>query len=231
MAVYDRKLYPIDIVDLSEDLLDPLSRAFSRWWEGGVDVLLGLACIKEAFRQRCLSAGADMACRIAMLKADRRMVGFCLSVPQPKMNQSSALVTHALALRHLKWRIWTSPRLWRYVNRFLVRRIKARFFGRGGKEQMSAFAAQDGLLDGKTEYVAQLIVDADYRFGNIGFDLMLDMEEQARRRSARRVCGLVNRNNIRAQRVYAAVGWKRTSPGDTNHDHFMMHKDLEVLPE
>ncbi|MCH7526694.1 MAG: GNAT family N-acetyltransferase, partial [Planctomycetes bacterium] len=84
-----------------------------------------------------------------------------------------------------------------------------------------------GTTPGASEYVAPMGVDPDFRFSNVGFDLMLDVEEQAKRRGARRIWGLVAHGDARAERMYAYLGQRRASPPSDKYSFFAMYKDLD----
>ena len=89
--------------------------------------------------------------------------------------------------------------------------------------------AKAGHWPEEAELIAHLAVDPDARFSNVGFDLMLDMEEQARRRGKRRVYGVVDHQNTSAIRLYEAIGFRQTSPGKPKGRYFAMHKNLNAV--
>jgi GNAT superfamily N-acetyltransferase len=80
----------------------------------------------------------------------------------------------------------------------------------------------------RTEVVNIVAVHPDCRGGNVGADLMLDYETQARRRGTRRLHLLVEHGNLRAERLYASLGWRRTCPDPGRFPVFAMVKDLDL---
>jgi GNAT superfamily N-acetyltransferase len=69
-------------------------------------------------------------------------------------------------------------------------------------------------------------VAPECRFSNAAVDLMQAGEAEARRRGATRLIGLVERSNTKAARLYAFLGWARTSPEREDFGVYAMHKDL-----
>jgi ribosomal protein S18 acetylase RimI-like enzyme len=87
-------------------------------------------------------------------------------------------------------------------------------------------AAEGAANAQPVEFINHVAVAPAFRFGNIGIDLMLDAEEQASKRGARRVFGMVHAKNTSAQRLYYSIGWVRTLPDARDLDPIPIHKDL-----
>lgn len=182
-----------------------------------LESLLGIGAIVDTYRERVFAPGADTYGLVAISRRDGRLAGFVLSselgVPPALAHR---FIGSAALRRHFVRRAPFSPRLWRFV----LERIRRKFAPHGENEGAT-------LPLGPTTCVVKLLgVDPAFRFGNTPFDLMLAAEEEARRRGATRVCGLVEASNRAAERVYERLGWVRTSPHRRDFAVFAMHKDL-----
>jgi len=229
MAVFDQKLVDVQIADLAPADVPVVADLFLKCNPEPVHRLLGVGALAEALRERCFGVAPDLVGRVATRTADRQIVAYCLSIPKPADAQTGALLTNRVVLAHLKRRIWTSPGLWGYLAGWIVRRARAKLLKHGGKERIDR--VREIAAPGPVEFIAQLGVDPQVRFSNIGFDLMLDMERQALGRGAAAVCGLVYQGNRVAQRMYAAIGWKRASEapaGGQACDFLCMYKQVSA---
>lgn len=186
-----------------------------------LESLLGPAAIIDTYRERVFAAGADTYGLVAISRRDGRLAGFVLSselgVPPALAHR---FIGSAALRRHFPRRVPFSPRLWR----FMLTRIWRKVAPHGENEGAT-------LPLGPTTCVVKLLgVEPAFRFGNTPFDLMLAAEEEARRRGATRLCGLVEASNRAAERVYERLGWVRTSPDRRDFAVFAMHKDLVPRP-
>jgi GNAT superfamily N-acetyltransferase len=229
MAVYDRKLIDVEIVDLNEALISPVALLHLRCNPLALDALLGPGCISEALRRHCIGPGRDMTARVALKRSDGRIAGYCLSRPNASLRDTGALLTPGLVLRHLNARVCRSPLFWKYGLQFVMKRLR-RLWARRNHRAAGAPVAEDSFPR-PMELIVRLEVDPDCRFSNVGFDIILDMENQARQRGARRVFGRVHSLNKRALRLYLHIGHQLTFPKPDADGFYFTHKDLKPQDE
>jgi ribosomal protein S18 acetylase RimI-like enzyme len=213
-----KKHYDIDIKDLSETYLDAVARLHALCFPAKIETLLGHDCLIDVLRERFLGPRRDSYCRIAVLKSDGKLAAYLYATPLGgKEAYSHAFINPRVLKAHLVRKVWLRPRVWGYMLR--------RFWNKRFKPLRNEGDAQ--AVHPHTEVAKMLAIDPDCRGGNVGVDLMLDQEREAAKRGARRVCGLIERNNIKAEKLYASIGWVRTSPDSDRYDIFAMHKDIE----
>ncbi len=224
MAVLERRLFELKIVDLNETLVRPAAEVHVRCHPGSLDALLGAECVADALRRRCLGPQPEMTGRVALHVPDGRVAGYCVSIPRAGVETRNRILTPRVAAAHFLRRVWLSPALWRLAAGLVVRRLgigPARGGPAGSTGAGAADSSPPDLGDrASTELVVQLDVDPAFRFSNVGFDLMLDMERQAFHRGARRVFGWVARHNHAAIRLYEYIHWRRRVP-DFERDGFL----------
>lgn len=217
MASRPRKQYEIDIEDLSEPYVEAVARLHTQCFPGKIESLLGFSCIAGLLQRRYLSPQRDSLCRIAVLKPERRLAAYVCGVRLgPAQDWPYTFIDRPALRRGLLRRIWLSPRIWS----FLARSIWQRAWKTRGDESRGLESTPC------TEVVNMLAVHPECRGGNIAVDLMRDYELQARVRGARRLNLLVEKGNLRAERLYASLGWARTSPATASYAVFAMYKVL-----
>jgi len=217
MSSRPRKRFEIEIRDLADDDVEACARLHGLCFPDKLETLLGHACIVDCLRQRYVAPRGDCFCRVAIDKSSGRLAGYLYAETMVPGNPlSNAFLNKRIAKGHLFRRVWFSPRLWGW----LAQRIWRRLFGRDWNEG----ARQD--IQSGWEVAKMLGIEPDFRGGNVGVDLMLDNEAEARRRGVRRICGLIERGNVKAERLYQSIGWQRTSADSDCYQVFAMHKDL-----
>ncbi len=211
------KIFDLDIRPFAEADARQVAAIHRASFPDKLETLLGESCILDTYRERVFNPPADTYGLVAVHKRDGRMAGFVLSSElgvAPTL--AHRFVGSAALRRHFPRRLPFSPALWR----FALQRVLRRFGSHGENEGASM------PLGPKTCVIKLLGVDPAFRFGNAAFDLMLAAEDEARRRGATRVCGLVEASNSAAERVYTRLDWVRTSPDRRDYAIFAMHKDL-----
>lgn len=217
MGGVTRPRYRIRIVDLTGDRIQDTARLHAASFPDKIETLLGLDCIADVLRERFLGADRDSYCRIALSEPDGRLAGYLYSTKLwPDNRWSHAFINQAIFRRHFWRKVWLRPAIWRY----LLKSVTGRF----GKRVLNEREVEPFYPD--TEVAKMLAVSPDFRGGNVGADLMRDIEPNAIERGARRLNGLIERNNIKAERLYKSIGWVRTSPDTDEFDVFAMHKIL-----
>ncbi len=217
MSLTPRKHFDIDIVDLSDRYVDETAAIHAVCFPDKIETLLGVACIADCLRRRYVQPGGDCYSRIAIDRATGRVAGYCHAEPlRPDGGLANMFLSRAIAREHLLRNVWFRPRVWWWLARRLGRKLAQRDWNEGYTLQ---------VLPG-WEVAKMLGLHPDYRGGNVGHDLMLDNEQQARQRGSIRICGLVERSNIKAEKLYASIGWVRSSAGSERYEVFAMHRDL-----
>ena len=217
MPAKERPHFDIEIQDLSEEFVDQCAAVHAMCFPEKIETLLGHGCIVDCLRRRYMPPHDDCFCRIAVDKFNRKLAGYCYAEPM-RGALANAFLNRQILVKHLLRRVWFLPRVWGWILRRVVRSRTHRGWNEG-----------DSITPGANWEVAKMMgLHSDYRGGNVGVDLMLDNEAQARQRGVKRICGLVERNNIKAERLYKSIGWARTSPDTDRYDVFAMHKDLET---
>lgn len=210
----------IDIVDLSEPRVDECARLHAECFPTKLETLLGHECIADCLRTRYIHPPGDCFCRVGIRKSDGKLMAYCYAEPlRPDGGWSNAFLSPALAKKHLLRRLWLRPGVWAWV----VRRIWNTLAGLDDNEGASLRVPPRGW-----EVAKMLGVHPQARGSNVSVDMMIDNEEEARRRGMTRVCGLIEASNTKAERLYASLGWVRTS--GKRYRVFAMHKDLVESP-
>jgi len=215
----ERKHFDIDIRDLTEEYVDACARVHAECFPDKLETLLGLECLRDCLRRRYMKPQGDCFCRIAVSKSDGRLAGYVYAEPMRAV-VSNSFLNRPIARAHLLRRIWLRPRLWLYV----VRRVYRSLFRKTWNEGLTLHGRPDW------EVAKMLGIHPDFRGGNVGVELMLAHERDARARGMTRVCGLIERTNVKAARLYQSIGWVYTSPDWQKYDVFAMHKDLTPAP-
>lgn len=213
----DRRYIDVEIRDLSEGSVEACARLHRQCFPDKLESRLGLACIADCLRRRYLPAARDAHCRIAVERATDRLLGYLYAETIEHGELAHAFLSSPIALRHMLVRGWYRPSVWAWLLgrlwRLLTgRRIKVR--------EPAANRAPGG------EVAKMLAVHPDARGTNVGRDLMVDHELQARARGRTRLLGRVLRDNIKAERLYASIGWERSEPAAAADEVFAMHKVL-----
>jgi ribosomal protein S18 acetylase RimI-like enzyme len=217
MSARERKVFDIDIQDLRAPYVDECARLHMLCFPQKIETLLGHECITDCLRRRYINPPGDCYCRIAIDKASGRMAGYLYAETMlPGNPLSNAFLSPAIAREHLRRRAWLSPRIWMWLAKRVWRKVFWRDWNEGATQDI-----QTGW-----EVAKMLAIHPDFRGGNVGVDLMLDHEKESIRRGGTRVCGLVERDNIKAEKLYKSVGWARTSPATDEYYVFAMHKDV-----
>ncbi len=223
MTAKRRKLFDIDIQDLTEPYVVPVARLHAECFPEKLESQLGIACVADLLQRRCLGPHPDFFCRVAVLTSDGRLGGYVLSAGL-RRDHHCPFITPSSILIHFARRGWTSLRIWR----LLICLVCAKIHGRkANREAIPAtqIAAGEAASAAPAEFINHVAVAPAVRFGNIGIDLMLDAEEQAWKRGARRVFGMVHAKNTAAQRLYFSIGWKKTFSDAGDLDSIPIHKD------
>lgn len=212
----ERKHFEIEIRDLTEEFVDQTARLHKLCFPRKIESVLGVDCIADCLRRRYIQPHGDCYCRIAILKSNGKVVSYCHAESLSHGPSAHAFLSRRIARKHLLRKIWFSPGAWA----FLARRIAAKVFGRGLNERDTIAYQPDW------EVAKMLAIDPEVRGGNVGVDMMLDNEREARRRGATRICGLIEKRNVKAARLYESIGWERDSPDTDRFEVFAMHKKL-----
>lgn len=216
MSDRPRRHFDIRIEMLSERRMDAAAAVHQICFPEKVESLLGRACIFDTYRERFLNTHPDTFCLLAIHAADDRVAGFVyVSDLVPQSSSPHSFTNKRLLMRHFARRIWFSPRVWMWC--------WGRFRNRD-RQDFSEGRARPIPPDGSV--VKMVGVHPDFRGGNVGGELMRAVEVEARRRGARSLHLLVERGNIRAERLYQSVGWVRTDPNANRWQLFAMRKEL-----
>jgi len=217
-----RPHYPLEIVDLTEERVMDTARLHALSFPDKIETLLGIDCIAEVLRERFLGPRRDSYCRLAIHKPDGRLAGFLYSTTLwPDNRWSHAFINRAIFRRHFWRKLWLRSAVWGYA----LQTLRGRF----GRKVLNERESEPYYPN--TEVAKMLAVSPDFRGGNVGVDLMLDIEPMALARGAVRLNGLVERSNIKAEKLYKSIGWVRTSPDTDRYDVFAMHKMLaQAIP-
>ncbi len=213
----ERRWLDLEMRDLSEEHVDACARLHRLCFPEKLESLLGHACITDCLRTRYMPPVGDAYCRVALVRETGQLVGYCYAESIAHGELAHAFLSPALARKHLLRTGWRRPAVWSW----LINRVWRRLISHGGRvREPEANRALGG------EVAKMLAVHPDARGTNVGRDLMVDNELEARRRGARRLLGRVLRGNVKAERLYASIGWVRSLP-DSQHDEvFAMHKEL-----
>ncbi len=212
-----RRNFDLEIRDLSEPYVDETARIHVLCFPEKLEAKLGVDCIADCLRRRYVSPGGDCFSRIAIDSMTGRVAGYCHGERLvPGSSEANMFLGLALARKYLRRRIWLRPGVWVWVTERVLRKFSRRVWNEGDALQVLP----------NWEVAKMLGIHPDYRGGNVGKALMLDNELQARRRGSDRICGLVKQSNIKAERLYASVGWVRSSSDSRHYDVFAMHRDL-----
>jgi len=212
-----RRHFDVRIEPLAESHIEEAARIHARCFPDKIETLLGLDCIREVYRERFLGPRRDTFCLVAIHVPDGRLAAYLYgSDLVPQSSSPHAFINQAIAKRHLLKSGWYRPRIWK----FLLNRVLSRLFGKHQNESAVVPVPQWGCV------AKMLGIHPDFRGGNVGVDLMLAIEGEAMKRGARRLYGLVERTNIKAERLYASIGWVRTNADSDKWQVFSMHKDL-----
>ncbi len=214
----EKRHFDIDIVDLAEHHVAETARIHAACFPDKLETLLGLSCIEDCLRRRYIQPHGDCYCRVAVSRDNGRVAAYCHAERfKGGSGLANAFLRPDIAKAHL-WRSgWMRPKVWLW----LLRRVWARLFSRPGNEGDTLSVRDDW------EVAKMLGIHPDYRGGNVGIDLMLDNEAEARKRGSKRICGLVEQNNIKAEKLYKSIGWVRTTENSTHWKVFAMHRELE----
>lgn len=211
------RIFDLDIRPFVEADTRAVAAVHKLSFPGKLESLLGEAAILDSYRERVFGPNADTYGLVATSRRDGRVAGFVLSseldVPPALAHR---FIGSAALRRHFLRRILFTPPLWHFV----LTRVWRKFVPHGENEGATL------PLTSTTCVVKLLGVEPAFRFGNTPFDLMLAAEDEARRRGATRLCGLVEASNRAAERVYERLGWVRTSPDRRDFSVFAMHKEL-----
>lgn len=217
MAATDRKLYDIEIRVLQEADFPAAARLHRICFPDKIESLLGDSCIIDTYHERFSGAAADSYALVAIHRRDGRLAGYIYASDMgPEPFWAHAFVGRTTIRRQMRSRAWRTPAVWAWLLKRVWRKLFARDLNEGDVVQMPPH----------TTVAKMLAVDPDFRFGNVGIDLMLEIESEARRRGARRLAGLVEHRNRKAERLYNSIGWVRTTPATEKYTVFSMHKDL-----
>ncbi len=203
----------IDIVDVCEPHVETVAKFLVTAFPDYLDAALGERCLASLLRERCMGPDRKTVCRIAIRKSDGACVSCCFCGLITPDGDAHLLVDREVARREVRRLIWTTPALWRYMLRWFYRKLFDR-------------SSYEGRPPGAGMVASHLVVHPDCRGSNVGRDMMLDADEVARRYGVRRLCGVVHRDNYKAERLYASIGWVRSSPEAAHYTVFSMHKDL-----
>lgn len=216
MAV-ERRWLDLEIRDLSEEQVEACARLHRLCFPEKLESLLGHACIADCLRSRYMPPGGDAHCRVALARETGQLVGYCYAESIEHGELAHAFLSPALARKHVMRVGWRRPAVWRW----LLNRGWSKLVGRGIRvREPEANRVAGG------EVAKMLAVHPDARGTNVGHDLMVDNEIEARRRGVRRLLGRVLRGNVKAERLYASIGWVRSAPDSQEDEVFAMHKEL-----
>lgn len=222
MSERARKHFDIRIEMLTEKYLDEAASLHQICFPQKVETLLGKACVRDVFMERVLRPERDTLCLIAIHQPDDRVAGYlCVSGLVPGTRSPHAFINRRVLARHMVRSGWFRPGVWKWWGK----RIRARFIKEDYNENSVVPIPPWGSV------VMVVGLHPSFRGGNVGADLMMAIEDAARERGARRLYLLVERTNVRAERLYASVGWQRTSPDTDRWQIFSMQKDLVLNPE
>jgi len=215
------KIFDIRIEELSEPYLEATARVHAVCFPDRIETFLGLDCIVAVYRDRFLGPRRDSQCLLAINQRDDRVAAFVYaSEPGHGRGQTLALANRFISPRVLKRyllaRMWFRPRVWLYVLRRVFRKLKP-----GGWDEGATLPLPPDAVAAK-----MLGVAPEFRFGNVGIDLMVAIQNDAHRRGVVRMMGLVEQTNTKAERLYRFLGWVRTSPNSDHYAVFAMQKDL-----
>ena len=220
MSARPRRNFDIQIESLTEPRMAETAALHRICFPDKVESLLGCKCICDVYRERFLSAHPDTFGLIATHVPDHRVVGFAYVtdlVPQSSSHHS--FINKRLLMRHIARGVWFSPAIWKWCGMRFKNRNRADF-----SEGRSVPIPPDGSV------VKMVGVHPDFRGSNVGVELMRAVEVEARRRGARSFHLLVERSNLKAERLYQSVGWVRTDPDTNRWQLFAMRKDLTGDP-
>lgn len=211
------RLLDLDIRPLREADFDAVARLHAVCFPDKIETLLGARCITDTYHDRYIGPMADSFALVAVHRRDGRYVGFVYGTnPGATGTFAHAFISRAALKRHFLRRAIFLPRVWLFVFRRILRKL-----GGGAPNE------GDRLELGAGSCVVKMVgVAPEFRFGNAAFDLMQAVEDEARRRRATRLVGLVERSNRSAERLYSFLGWVRTSPDRNDYAVFAMHKNL-----
>jgi len=222
MSDRPRKSFDIRIEMLSEQYVEEAASLHRVCFPDKIETLLGQACVRDVYRDRFLGPHPDTYCLVAIHKPDGKLAGYLYgSDLVPQSSSPHAFINNRLLLRHVLRRGWFSPPVWKWCLRQFTSRFKKENHNEGSVVPIPPWGSVAKMLG----------LHPDFRGGNVGVDLMLAIEGEARKRGARRLYGLVERSNIKAEKLYASIGWVRTSPDTDRWQIFSMHKDLCPHPE
>lgn len=213
----DRRYFDIEIRDLSEAFIEDCTRLHWQCFPDKLESRLGLACIADCLRRRYVPAARDAYCRIAVERTTGRLLGYLYAESIEHGELAHAFLSPAIARRHLLARGWSRPAVWAWLLGRFWRLLTGRRFR---VREPAANRAPGG------EVAKMLAVHPDARGSNVGRDLMVDHELEARARGRTRLLGRVQRGNHKAERLYASIGWERSEPGAEADEVFAMHKAL-----
>lgn len=211
-----RRSFDIDICDLSEEYVEQCAQIHAISFPEKIESMLGHACIADCLRTRYMPPDHDCYCRIAIDRSSGRVASYCHAEPSRGF-LSNAFLSTAVLTKHLLRRGWYKPQVWLWVVKRIIKK-----YTRSSTSNEGMFVESNP----KWEIAKMLAIHPDFRGSNVGLDLMLDNEAEARKRGSQRICGLIKRDNIKAERLYKSIGWVRTSPDTDKYDVFAMHRDL-----
>jgi ribosomal protein S18 acetylase RimI-like enzyme len=218
MSARPRKHFEIRIEALSEAYVEQAARIHAVCFPQRIETLLGHDCICDVYRTRFLGPQRDTFCLIAIHTPDGRLAAYlCGSEPMQDPELPHGFINPRVFRRHLLRKVWRRPDLWGPLFSLLRQRLLHKGCIEGADKPVPEWASVAKLLG----------IDPEFRGGNIGVDLMLAIEGEARKRGARRLMGLVEQTNIKAEKLYKSIGWVRTSPDADKYTVFAMHKDID----
>ncbi len=219
MSERPRKNFEIRIEPLSERYVEDAARIHAVCFPDKIETLLGHDCICDVYHTRFLGPQRDTFCLIAVHQPDGKLAAYLYgSEPMKDPDMPHGFINQRVFRRHLFRKIWFRPDLWRFLVKFAWRKFFDKSYNEGADKPVPEWASVAKMLG----------IHPDFRGGNIGVDLMLAIEDEARKRGARRLMGLVEQTNIKAEKLYKSIGWVRTSPDADKYTVFAMHKDIDT---
>jgi len=217
MSARPRKTFDIRFEYLSRPYVDDVASLHLTCFPKKVESLLGCACVRDLLLDRMLGPERDTLCVIAVHQADNRLAGYaCVSDLVAQSSSLHAFINKRVLKRHMLRSGWARPSVWmwwlnRMTNRF--RRV----------DHSEGSVVPIPPAGGVVKIVG---IHPEFRGGNVGVDLMMRVETEARSRGLRELHLLVEQSNIKAERLYASTGWVRTSPETGRWQLFCMKKIL-----
>jgi len=217
------RLFDIRIEELSEPYLEDTARIHAACFPDRIETYLGLDCIVAVYRDRFLGPQGDSRCLLAINQPDGRVAAFIYASHlergwAPTLALANRFISPRVLKKYLLARMWFRPRVWLYVLRRAIHRLKP-----GGWDEGATLSLPRDAVVAK-----MLGVAPEFRYGNVAIDMMVAIEDDARRQGAARLMGLVEQTNTKAQRLYHFLGWVHFSPNSDQYAVFAIHKDLSA---